>query len=112
MKNVDQRRLNTGSWTQKCFDVRWINARQSKKSLGSPIKRSRGRQAACVAHEVSFLDLIQGEKQFRVLLHQRTYSWADKEIAALFELKADIRGKARFRRCSAASSGLGRRRGT
>ena len=50
-----------------------------------------------MAHEVSFLDLIQGEKQFQVPLYQRTYSWADKEIAALFELKADIRGKALWR---------------
>ena len=36
------------------------------------------------AHEVSFLDLIQGEKQFQVPLYQRTYSWADKEIAQLW----------------------------
>lgn len=27
------------------------------------------------AHEVSFLDLVQGEKQFQIPLYQRTYSW-------------------------------------
>lgn len=27
------------------------------------------------AHEVSFLDLVQGEKQFQVPLYQRPYSW-------------------------------------
>ena len=43
------------------------------------------RAAGCMrAHEVSFLDLIQGEKQFQVPLYQRTYSWADKEIAQLW----------------------------
>jgi uncharacterized protein with ParB-like and HNH nuclease domain len=36
------------------------------------------------AHEVSFLDLVQGEKQFQVPLYQRTYSWADKQLAQLW----------------------------
>ena len=30
------------------------------------------------AHEVSFLDLVQGEKQFQVPLYQRPYSWAER----------------------------------
>lgn len=36
------------------------------------------------AHEVSFLDLVQGEKQFQVPLYQRTYSWADKQLTQLW----------------------------
>ena len=36
------------------------------------------------AHEVSFLDLVQGEKQFQVPLYQRTYSWGDKHLAQLW----------------------------
>jgi len=36
------------------------------------------------AHEVSFLDLVQGEKQFQVPLYQRTYSWRDKHLAQLW----------------------------
>ena len=36
------------------------------------------------AHEVSFLDLVQGEKQFQVPLYQRTYSWGDKQLAQLW----------------------------
>ena len=33
------------------------------------------------AHEVSFLDLVQGEKQFQVPLYQRTYRWGDSQLA-------------------------------
>ena len=36
------------------------------------------------AHEVTFLDLVQGEKQFRVPLYQRTYSWSDPQLAQLW----------------------------
>ena len=36
------------------------------------------------AHEVSFLDLVQGEKQFQVPLYQRTYSWTDAQLAQLW----------------------------
>jgi alkylated DNA nucleotide flippase Atl1 len=36
------------------------------------------------AHEVSFLDLVQGEKQFQVPLYQRTYSWGEKQLAQLW----------------------------
>ncbi|HLM21025.1 MAG TPA: DUF262 domain-containing protein [Propionibacteriaceae bacterium] len=36
------------------------------------------------AHEVTFLDLVQGEKQFQVPLHQRTYSWWDRQLAQLW----------------------------
>ena len=36
------------------------------------------------AHEVSFLDLVQGEKQFQVPLYQRTYSWGSKQLAQLW----------------------------
>jgi len=36
------------------------------------------------AHEVSFLDLVQGEKQFQVPLYQRTYSWSDKQLTQLW----------------------------
>ncbi len=36
------------------------------------------------AHEVSFLDLVQGEKQFQVPLYQRTYSWTETQLAQLW----------------------------
>ena len=36
------------------------------------------------AHEVTFLDLVQGEKQFQVPLYQRTYSWSDIQLAQLW----------------------------
>jgi alkylated DNA nucleotide flippase Atl1 len=36
------------------------------------------------AHEVSFLDLVQGEKQFQVPLYQRTFSWGEKQLAQLW----------------------------
>ena len=36
------------------------------------------------AHEVSFLDLVQGEKQFQIPLYQRTYSWTDEQLAQLW----------------------------
>ncbi len=36
------------------------------------------------AHEVSFLDLVQGEKQFQVPLYQRTYSWTDRQLTQLW----------------------------
>jgi uncharacterized protein with ParB-like and HNH nuclease domain len=44
------------------------------------------------AHEVSFLDLVQGEKQFQVPLYQRTYSWKDSE--QLPQLWRDLREQA------------------
>jgi alkylated DNA nucleotide flippase Atl1 len=40
------------------------------------------------AHEVTFLDLVQGEKQFQVPLYQRPYSWTEKELDKLWR---DIR---------------------
>jgi alkylated DNA nucleotide flippase Atl1 len=36
------------------------------------------------AHEVTFLDLVQGEKQFQVPLYQRTYSWTEKQLGRLW----------------------------
>jgi alkylated DNA nucleotide flippase Atl1 len=36
------------------------------------------------AHEVSFLDLVQGEKQFQVPLYQRTYSWMEPQLGQLW----------------------------
>ena len=36
------------------------------------------------AHEVTFLDLIQGEKQFEVPLYQRTYSWTEAQLGPLW----------------------------
>jgi uncharacterized protein with ParB-like and HNH nuclease domain len=33
---------------------------------------------------VTFLDLVQGEKQFQVPLYQRTYSWSDIQLAQLW----------------------------
>src|SRR4051794_8418242 len=36
------------------------------------------------AHEVTFLDLVQGEKQFQVPLYQRTYSWAEPQLSQLW----------------------------
>jgi uncharacterized protein with ParB-like and HNH nuclease domain len=36
------------------------------------------------AHEVSFLDLVQGEKQFQVPLYQRTFSWTDTQLTQLW----------------------------
>jgi uncharacterized protein DUF262 len=36
------------------------------------------------AHEVRFLDLVQGEKQFQVPLYQRTYSWAEPQLSQLW----------------------------
>ncbi len=43
------------------------------------------------AHEVSFLDLVQGEKQFQVPLYQRPYSWTE---AQLLQLWRDMLGQA------------------
>ena len=40
------------------------------------------------AHEVTFLDLVQGEKQFQVPLYQRTYSWTEAQHSQLWR---DIR---------------------
>ncbi len=36
------------------------------------------------AQEVSFLNLVQGEKQFQVPLYQRTYAWKDRQLAQLW----------------------------
>lgn len=36
------------------------------------------------AQEVTFLDLVQGEKQFQVPLYQRTYSWTEPQLAQLW----------------------------
>ncbi len=36
------------------------------------------------AHEVSFLDLVQGEKQFQVPLYQRPYSWTEPQLDRLW----------------------------
>ena len=36
------------------------------------------------AHEVTFLDLVQGEKQFQVPLYQRTYSWTESQHSQLW----------------------------
>ena len=44
---------------------------------------------------MSFLDLVQGEKQFQVPLYQRTYSWGDKQLAQLWRDLAEARSKRR-----------------
>jgi alkylated DNA nucleotide flippase Atl1 len=44
------------------------------------------------AHEVSFLSLVQGEKQFLVPLYQRTYSWTEREQKQLWR---DLTGQAK-----------------
>jgi len=44
------------------------------------------------AQEVSFLNLVQGEKQFQVPLYQRTYSWKDSD--QLPQLWRDLREQA------------------
>ena len=36
------------------------------------------------AHEMSFLNLVRGEKQFQVPLYQRTHSWTEKQLAQLW----------------------------
>jgi alkylated DNA nucleotide flippase Atl1 len=43
------------------------------------------------AQEVTFLQLVQGEKQFQVPLYQRTYSWQEQQLATLWR---DIREQA------------------
>jgi hypothetical protein len=40
--------------------------------------------SAVRAHEVTFLDLVQGERHFQVPLYQRTYSWSDIQLAQLW----------------------------
>lgn len=37
------------------------------------------------AHEVSFFDLVQGEKQFQVPLYQRPYSWSEAQLGQLWK---------------------------
>lgn len=37
------------------------------------------------AHEIDLITLIQGEKQFRVPLYQRPYSWTDKQLEQLWD---------------------------
>jgi uncharacterized protein with ParB-like and HNH nuclease domain len=36
------------------------------------------------AQEVTFLHLVQGEKQFQVPLYQRTYSWQELQLGQLW----------------------------
>ena len=52
--------------------------------LGRSEPASQGGGRGVRAHEVSFLDLVQGEKQFQVPLYQRTYSWGGKQLAQLW----------------------------
>jgi alkylated DNA nucleotide flippase Atl1 len=42
------------------------------------------------AQEITFLKLVQGEKQFQVPLYQRTYSWTRKELQRLWDDLADL----------------------
>ncbi|MFE5585397.1 DUF262 domain-containing protein [Kitasatospora sp. NPDC056531] len=37
------------------------------------------------AQEITFLNLVQGQKQFQVPLYQRTYSWKQKDLQRLWE---------------------------
>ncbi|MYX74154.1 DUF262 domain-containing protein [Streptomyces sp. SID3915] len=37
------------------------------------------------AQEITFLKLVQGEKQFQVPLYQRTYSWGEEQLRRLWE---------------------------
>ncbi|MDR3081219.1 MAG: DUF262 domain-containing protein, partial [Streptomyces sp.] len=37
------------------------------------------------AQEITFLNLVQGEKQFQVPLYQRTYSWGTEQLKRLWE---------------------------
>ncbi len=55
--------------------------------LGVDAGRGRGEQMR--AQEVTFLSLVQGEKQFQVPLYQRTYSWKDSD--QLPQLWRDLR---------------------
>jgi uncharacterized protein with ParB-like and HNH nuclease domain len=56
------------------------------------------------AHEVTFLDLVQGEKQFQIPLYLRTYSWADRQLAQLWR---DILEQGEAMASGTARSGLG-----
>ncbi|WP_030679576.1 GmrSD restriction endonuclease domain-containing protein [Streptomyces cellulosae] len=42
------------------------------------------------AQEITFLKLVQGEKQFQVPLYQRTYSWTRKELQRLWDDLLDL----------------------
>lgn len=37
------------------------------------------------AQEITFLKLVQGDKQFQVPLYQRTYSWRREQLQRLWE---------------------------
>jgi uncharacterized protein with ParB-like and HNH nuclease domain len=54
------------------------------------------------AQELTFLDLVQGEKQFQVPLYQRTYSWTDAQLGQLW---CDICEHAESTAAGAARSG-------
>ncbi|WP_051115850.1 GmrSD restriction endonuclease domain-containing protein [Streptomyces sp. PsTaAH-124] len=42
------------------------------------------------AQEITFLKLVQGEKQFQVPLYQRTYSWTRKQLERLWDDLSDL----------------------
>ncbi|MDH6578858.1 DUF262 domain-containing protein [Kitasatospora sp. MAP5-34] len=42
------------------------------------------------AQEITFIKLVQGEKQFQVPLYQRTYSWTHAELQQLWEDVSDL----------------------
>ncbi|WKE71645.1 DUF262 domain-containing protein [Streptomyces sp. WP-1] len=42
------------------------------------------------AQEITFLKLVQGEKQFQVPLYQRTYSWTRKQLERLWDDLIDL----------------------
>ncbi|MFB6894064.1 DUF262 domain-containing protein [Kitasatospora sp. NPDC056327] len=42
------------------------------------------------AQEVTFIKLVQGEKQFQVPLYQRTYSWTQPELRQLWDDVSDL----------------------
>lgn len=54
------------------------------------------------AHEITFLDLVQGEKQFQVPLYQRTYSWTETQLSQLWK---DVLGQGEAMAAGSARSG-------
>ena len=61
------------------------NSDRKRSDEGSRIRNGQpGGGPTYRAHEVDFLDLVQGEKQFQVPLYQRTFSWGEKQLAQLW----------------------------
>jgi alkylated DNA nucleotide flippase Atl1 len=50
----------------------------------------RGGRTAMRAQEITFLKLVQGDKQFQVPLYQRTYSWGRDQLVRLWDDVRDL----------------------